>query len=298
MTATMHLSGVIPPVLTPLGTAGEVDEPALASLTARLVDAGVGGIFVLGTASEGPSLTDGEQRAAVRTVVSAVGGRVPVLAGVLESSTRRVLALVDRVAEDGADAVVVATPYYFDADEAQQLAHFRAVADGSPVPVVLYDVPPRTHNPVDPSTFEACIDHHRVVAIKESAGDLALFDRVLDLKKVRPDLAVFQGIETDAARSLRGGADGLVPALANLVPDLFVSLVSAAGRDDGAELDGLQRRIDLIGGLYDLGPRLACLKQAVAELGFGSGATSHVGWALPDDTKEAIRAHLRRHELI
>ena len=297
MIGSVQLGGVIPPIVTPLATDGSIDGAALAALADRLIVAGVGGLFALGTAGEGPWLTFDERRRATSIIVDAVAGRVPVLVGAIETSTRRVRDEIEQAAGSGADAVVVTSPFYFDADAAQQRAHFADAIEHASVPVVLYDVPSRTRNPVEADTIGPLIESPRVIGVKESAGDFDVFDGVLDLKGRRADLAVLQGIESQASASMARGADGLVPALANAIPSVFVDLVRAAELGDTDATERQQRVADGVGELYEFGPRLACLKYAVACLGFGTGATCHDGWTLPDTTKEAIRRHLDEHDV-
>jgi dihydrodipicolinate synthase/N-acetylneuraminate lyase len=209
----------------------------------------------------------------VTTTVRAVDGRVPVLAGVLEPSTNRALEAAAAAEAGGAVAVVVTSPYYFSVDPSAQLRHVETIAATTTLPLVLYNIPSMTHNPLDPETIRRLIEIETVVGIKDSAGDWAAFERILALRTIRPDFRVLQGAERQAAQSLLAGADGLVPGLGNLMPNLFAHLFTVARTDGQAEAPALQERIDALWQLHTHGFWLACLKYAASLLGFGSGET-------------------------
>ena len=269
----MRLKGVIPPVITPLNTERQLDFAALARLCDAVITAGASGIFVLGSSGEGPWLTPREQQAVIGAAVGAAAKRVPVLAGILEPSTPRSLEALQWAQDAGADLVVATTPYYFVAEDAVQLRHFEAIIQASKVPVMLYNIPQMTHNPLRPATVRTLLTSSSVAGIKDSAGDLPTFLSFLELKTLHPDFAVFQGAERQAAAALRAGADGLVPGLGNLVPELFVAMLREAGSDNHQESERIQAQINQLWTLHQQGYFLECLKYALSLLGFGAGTT-------------------------
>ncbi len=293
-----YLSGVIPPVITPLAPAGDVDVDALQLLTKNLVAAGVSGVFVLGTAGEGPMLTGSQRRLAVEAVVAEAGGQVPVLVGVLEPSTRKVLEEIEWIGESGADAIVVTVPYYFECGAPQQIPHFERVIDASGIPVVLYNVPTRTGNALEPTTVAELVQQEGVIAVKDSSGNLEWFGDLVGLRPQHPGLGVLQGIEAHAAVSLMNGGTGLVPSLANLTPHPFVAMFEASQGNERELVEKLQAEVDQVARILDHGPRLACLKFAIALLGYGTGAVCHDGWELSPRSKEAIRGALEANGMI
>ena len=137
--------GIIPPLLTPRTADGEIDRAGLAALVDHLVAGGVHGIFVLGSSGEVPYLTNAERDLVLSAAIEAAAGRVPVLVGVSEQTTTRVLEEADRLLAIGGDAVVVTTPFYALSDAAEVERHLRAIAAHVSVPVFAYDVPVRTH---------------------------------------------------------------------------------------------------------------------------------------------------------
>lgn len=265
--------GVVPPVVTPLTDDGRIDYDALERLVGTMIDAGVAGVFVLGSSGEGPWFPLGEQARIVRTAVSAAAGRIPVLAGVLEPSTERVLEAIERAASEGADAVVATSPYYFSCEGVALVRHVERILDRSSLPVVLYNIPQMTHNPLGAITVEEVLTAERLVGIKDSSGDPDALTALLSLKDQRPDFQVLQGAERAALTGLRAGADGVVPGLSNLAPGTFVRLVAAVATGERTEAEALQARIDALWTLHAQGPWLACLKFAVSVAGFGSGRT-------------------------
>ncbi|MBK3580021.1 dihydrodipicolinate synthase family protein, partial [Streptomyces sp. MBT65] len=145
MTLPAPLTGVVPPVCTPLTPDREVDVRSLLRLVDHLVEAGVHGLFLLGSTSEAAYLTDRQRRYVVEAVVAHVGGQLPVLAGAIDMTTPRVLDHVAAVTDAGADAVVVTAPFYTRTHPAEIARHYRLIAAASSVPVVAYDLPASVH---------------------------------------------------------------------------------------------------------------------------------------------------------
>jgi len=283
------LGGVVTPLITPLRDGGAVDEQALGRLASLLLDAGVAGLFVLGSSGEGPWLTPAERACVIRVAVAAAAGRVPVLVGVLEPSAARVVEAVEQAAEFGADAAVVTTPYYFEADDDAQHDHFAAVAARSALPLIVYNIPKMTHNVVAPSTVRRLLVSANVIGIKDSAGAAEAFAGFLALKAERPDFRVFQGAERQSARALREGADGLVPGLSNVAPELFVQLSARVSEGAHEAAERLQDDVAALWELHTHGFWLECLKFAVSVLGIGNGAAYGRTPRLDDGAKRAIR---------
>ncbi len=265
MSDTLELKGVIPPIITPLDASGAVDEDAVARLIDFQLHSGVSGIFIMGSSGEGPWLDSAQREALLRASVRAIDGRAPLLAGVLEPVASRVIERLPQLQDMGADAAVVATPYYFQADEAVQRAHFDAIAAATPLPLVLYNIPQMTHNPLTPATVRHAMQHETVVGIKDSGGDWQVFSDLLALHEQRPDFQVLQGAEHQSARAMRAGADGLVPGIANLIPAPFCRLV-------GDPLDEAMQQLAIdLGAMREHGHFMSTLKYAMSLCGFGSG---------------------------
>ncbi|MDT0471105.1 dihydrodipicolinate synthase family protein [Streptomyces sp. DSM 41014] len=256
MTLPAPLTGVVPPVCTPLTPDGEVDPPSLRRLVDHLVGAGVSALFVLGSSSEAAFLRDRQRRQVVETVTAHVGGGLPVLAGAIDMTTPRVLDHIAAVTEAGADAVVVTAPFYTRTHPAETARHFRLAAAASPVPVIAYDIPSAVHTALDPDLVLELAAEGVLAGLKDSSGDLAGFRRVVTGARGRADLTGFTALTgsellVDCALAL--GADGAVPGLANVDPHGYVRLdrLSRAGDLAGARAE--QERLAALFGLVGVG---------------------------------------------
>ncbi|GGW38251.1 dihydrodipicolinate synthase family protein [Streptomyces lucensis JCM 4490] len=224
MTFPSPLTGVVPPVCTPLTPEREVDVRSLLRLTGHLVEAGVHGLFLLGSTSEAAFLTDRQRRQVVEAVTAHVGGQLPVLAGAIDMTTPRVLDHVASVTAAGAQAVVVTAPFYARTHRAEIVHHYRRIAAASPVPVVAYDIPVAVHTKLPADLVLGLAGDGVLAGVKDSSGDLAAFRELVTGARSHPGFSTLTGSEliTDAALAL--GADGAVPGLANVDPHGYVRL--------------------------------------------------------------------------
>ncbi|MEU6142628.1 dihydrodipicolinate synthase family protein [Streptomyces sp. NPDC047081] len=224
MTFPSPLTGVVPPVCTPLTPDREVDVPSLLRLVDHLVDGGVHALFVLGSSSEAAYLRDRQRRLVVESVVSHVGGQLPVLAGAIDMTTPRVLDHVESVTAAGADAVVVTAPFYTRTHPAEIARHFRLLAAASPVPVIAYDIPVAVHTKLPADLVLELAADGTLAGLKDSSGDLAGFRDVVTGARGLPRFSVLTGSELVVDSALALGADGAVPGLANVDPHGYVRL--------------------------------------------------------------------------
>jgi 4-hydroxy-tetrahydrodipicolinate synthase len=295
---TEALGGVVPPLVSPLDAAGAVDVEACRRLVEHVVAAGVSGLFLLGGCGEGAWLTAGQRSAVIRACVDAAAGRVPVLAGVMLPGTAGAADAARRAAEDGADALVAGSPYYFEVDGDAQRRHVEALLSATALPLLLYNIPQCTHHRLAPDTVAALARDGRVLGIKDSAGDFPVFRRYLAIARARPGFRVLQGHEALAATSLLMGGDGLVPGLANVAPALLVGLREAARAGDVARCGRLQDAVDDLAALHEQGHWLPALKAAVALVGIGSGQPAPPLRPADEAHRQAIAAALERHGLL
>ena len=165
-----NLAGVIPPLITPLARAGHVDSTAIGALARSVLEGGCSGLFVAGGCGQGPWLTAAQRGEAVRAVVGAAAGAVPVLAGVMLPASGPTCEAARQAEAEGADAVVVATPYYFGTDGDDQRRHVEAVLGAVDLPVLLYNIPQCTGYVWLPQTVAALAREPRVLGVKDSSG--------------------------------------------------------------------------------------------------------------------------------
>jgi 4-hydroxy-tetrahydrodipicolinate synthase len=200
-----------------------------------------------------------------------------------------------QAAGEGADGVVVGSPYYFDVDGGAQRRHIETVIQAAERPALLYNIPQCTHQVLAPGTVDALARDSRVLGIKDSAGDFVAFQAFLAVKGARADFRVLQGHEHLAAASLRLGGDGLVPGLANVVPALFVELRLAASRGDAAACMRIQAAIADLCAIHEVGHWLASLKTACALVGIGAGLPAPPLVPSTDAERREIATALGRH---
>lgn len=256
MTMPTPLTGVIPPVCTPLTPDREVDTPSLIRLVDHLVSGGVDGLFVLGSSSEAAYLTDGQRKTVVDTVVGHVGGQLPVLAGAIDMTTPRVLDHVRAVTAAGADGVVVTAPFYTRTHPAEMARHFRLVAAGSPVPVFAYDLPVSVHSKLPAELVLELAAEGVLAGLKDSSGDEGNFRDVVLGARGRgdaPAFSVLTGSETTVDAALAMGADGVVPGLGNVDPEGYARLYRYCREGDLVRARAEQERLCGLFGMVRVG---------------------------------------------
>ncbi|MFC4035351.1 dihydrodipicolinate synthase family protein [Streptomyces polygonati] len=246
--------GVVPPLCTPLTEDGEVDTRSLERLTAFQLDAGVHGLFVGGSTGETAQLTDGDRDIALRTVIATAAGQVPVLAGAIDTGTRRVLEHARRARALGAAAVVVTAPFYVNVGAAEVRAHYELLHAAVDLPLVAYDIPSNVGYKLPPDLVTDLARRGVIVAIKDSSGDLAGFQRVLD-GAAAGGLDCLTGSETLADLAMARGADGIVPGLGNVDPHGYVRLYEAARAGDFTTALAEQRRLTALFAIVDIADR-------------------------------------------
>ncbi|MFJ8110302.1 dihydrodipicolinate synthase family protein [Streptomyces sp. NPDC096132] len=247
------LTGVVPPVCTPLTADREVDVPSLLRLVDHLVAGGVDGLFVLGSTSEVAYLTDRQRLLVTETVAGHVAGRLPVLAGAIDMSTPRVLDHVAAVTAAGADAVVVTAPFYARTHPAEIARHYRLVAARSTVPVIAYDIPVAVHTKLPaPLLLELAADGV-LAGLKDSSGDLAGFREVVTGARALPGFSVLTGSELLVDAALALGAHGVVPGLGNVDPHGYVRLHRLFRAGDLAAARAEQERLCTLFGMVTVG---------------------------------------------
>ncbi len=252
-----RLAGVIPPVITPLTDDRDLDEASLERVIERLIRAGVHGVFALGTTGEGVFCTDAMRRRVISAVVRVVGGRVPVLAGVIDTQTARVVEHIEVAARLGADGVVATAPFYAFTPPPQVERHFEILGERSPVPVYAYDMPVSVHTKLDPDMLVRLGRAGAIAGVKDTSGDDASFRRLalLNADAGRP-LTLLTGHEAVVDGAYLSGADGVVPGLGNLDPAGFVRMHAAARAGDWEALREEQNRLVRLREIF-LVPRVA-----------------------------------------
>ncbi|MGR6579890.1 dihydrodipicolinate synthase family protein [Rhodococcus qingshengii] len=242
-TETTTFSGIVPPIVTPLTLEGEVDTASLERLLSLQIEAGVDGLFVLGSSGEVGYLTDAQRAQVVQTAIGHVGGQVPVLVGVNDMTTNRVIAVAEQAREAGADAIVATAPFYAITDAAETATHFRSIHAAVDLPLFAYDVPVRVHSKLSPAMLVELGREGVIAGVKDSSGDDVSFRMLLRQSAGLENFAVFTGHEVVVDGCLLMGASGAVPGLANVDPHGYVRLWRAAQAGDWAAAKAEQDRL-------------------------------------------------------
>jgi 4-hydroxy-tetrahydrodipicolinate synthase len=234
------LGRLLTAMVTPFDVNGALDLAAAAELADYLVtEQANDGLVINGTTGEAPTTSDAEKADLVRAVVDAVDGRALVVAGVGTFETTHTIQLADQAAKAGADALLVVTPYYSKPPQSGLLTHFRAIADASELPVVLYDIPGRTGTAIEPKTMIALAAHERVVAVKDAKGDLTASGRVM----AETDLAFYSGDDAITLPLLSIGAVGVIGTSTHFSGAGTKAMIEAYERGDVAEARRLHRAL-------------------------------------------------------
>jgi 4-hydroxy-tetrahydrodipicolinate synthase len=216
-------------MVTPFTEDGSIDLAGAQELAAHLVDRDAhDGLVVAGTTGESPTTTDAEQRAVLEAVLDAVGDRATVVAGVGTNDTAHSIEKAREAERLGAHGLMVVTPYYNKPPQAGLLRHFTAVADSTDLPVMLYDIPPRTVVPIEVETLVRAAEHPRIVAVKDAKSDLGAVAWTL----ARTDLAYYSGEDMLNLPLLAIGAVGVVSVAGHLVGPRLAELVAAVESGD------------------------------------------------------------------
>jgi 4-hydroxy-tetrahydrodipicolinate synthase len=290
----MSLSGIVPPLATPLTDDERLDEAGLRRLVDYVLKGGVGALFVMGSTGEFACLPADTRRRAIEVVVEQTAGRVPVLAGCSDAATAMSVARARDAQAVGADALVATLPYYFKPSPAEMVVHMRAIAEATDLPLILYNIPSTTKGFLAADTVVELSDHPKIIGVKDSSEDFNNFQKLLAAFRDRPDFRVFQGSEAQAGVSLLWGANGAVLGIANLLPELCVALYNAARAGNIAETIRLQRDISFADRIrfHPGSSPLGGLKAGLELVGVcGPRLTSPIP-LVTDSARQAIRADL------
>ncbi|HKU11099.1 MAG TPA: dihydrodipicolinate synthase family protein [Sinomonas sp.] len=291
-------AGALVALATPTMPSGEPDLESLDRLVEHVVAGGVAGISPCGSTGEGARLTARQRRDVTARVIDRAAG-LPVIAGVPVSAVPDAEAELRGLHELGARAGLVAPPAYFPMTEAEVEGFYRRLADSSPVPLVLYNIPAFTRVPVPAQTVGRLANHPNVVGLKDSSRDLEyLHAAVGAVRDAGPqDFRIYTGTDTMLVASTLAGADGSIAASANLVPELAVQILSLVSNDLPGAIE-LQRRLAGIVASCRRGTPPSGWKAALSLLGLGGPTPVPPALPLPDDAIDQLRRELLEAVLV
>lgn len=281
---------VLTAMVTPFHEDGSLDLAGAAALATHLVDAGCDGLVVSGTTGESPTTTDVEKERLVRAVVEAVGDRAHVVAGVGTYDTHHTVELAGQAEKAGAHGLLVVTPYYSKPTQEGLVQHFRAAADATALPVMLYDIPPRSIVPIAPDTLARLAEHERIVAVKDAKGDVFAASQTM----ARTGLAYYSGEDALNLPLLAVGAVGMVSVVGHVAAAEYAAMVRAVDAGDlPAALQIHRRLIPAVRGIMMRAPGAVMAKAAVHLAGVIGGRTMRLPLlAATDDEVVTLGADL------
>lgn len=276
-------------MITPFTPSGELDVPGTAALARHLVDhQGVEGLVVNGTTGESPTTTDAEKTQIVETVLDAVGDRAHVIAGASTYDTRHSVHLAENAAKAGAHGLLLVTPYYSKPTQAGVAAHFETIADATELPVMLYDIPPRSVVGIAEDTFARLAAHERIIAVKDATGDLVKAQRV----RAATGLAFYCGVDELNLAAYATGQIGVVSVTAHLLGRHINAMFDAYDRGDTAQAQAISDAILPATDAIFRGPGVIAVKSGLASQGLPSGAPRLPLLPAEPDLAELIAARI------
>ncbi|HRW19557.1 MAG TPA: dihydrodipicolinate synthase family protein [Dermatophilaceae bacterium] len=305
--ATTGLTGVVPPLITPLTVDGDLDVRSLERLVGHLLDGGVHGLFALGSTSEVAFFEDRMRDEVLDAVTGIVAGAVPILVGVIDTQTRRVLEHVRRAEARGVAGVVATAPFYAITGPEEIRTHFRVLGERAEAPVYAYDLPQCVHSKLDAAMLVELGLEGRIAGVKDSSGDDVGFRRLIERNAdAGAGLTLLTGHETVVDGAYLAGAHGSVPGLGNVDPAGYVRLHDAAMRGDWTAVRDEQTRLSRLMAIAwapvgKVGPAagVGSFKTALALLGIiESNAMSLPMSALEGDNVAAVKAVLHEVGLV
>lgn len=270
-----EIKGIIPPILTPMNNDEEqtINHAELRNQVERLLAGGVHGLFPFGTNGEGYILSMKEKEAVLETVVDQVKGRVPVYAGTGCISTADTIRMSKRAEELGADVLSIITPSFAVASQKELYDHYVAVAKHVSIPIVLYNIPPRTGNKLLPETVaKLAKDVDVIMGAKDSSGDRDNLKAYIDLTRdLDKKFSVLAGNDGNILYCLLSGGAGGIAGRANLYPKTIASIYDKfiAGDTEGAQ--AAQDAVTNIQRVFKFGNPNTIIKKAVAVMGYPVG---------------------------
>jgi 4-hydroxy-tetrahydrodipicolinate synthase len=291
------LQGIIPPMITPLLDRDTLDVAGLERLIEHILGGGIHGLFILGTTGEAPSLSYRLRYEVIDRACKQVNGRVPVLVGITDTCFAESINTAIKARDAGAQAVVLAPPYYFPAGQAELLEYLEHLTPELPLPLFLYNMPSLTKAVIEPQTVRAAADIKGIVGLKDSSGNMVYFHQLQSLLKDHPDFALLIGREELLAESVLLGGHGGVSGGANFIPKLYVDLYNAAFSRDLPTIETLHEKVmQISSAIYNVGRHgssyLKGVKCALSCMNICSDFLAEPFHRFRSTEREVIRRHL------
>lgn len=295
---SVEIKGIIPPIVTPMNADESVNIAELRNQVERQIAGGVHGIFPFGTNGEGYILSMKEKEEILEAVIDQVKGRIPVYAGTGCISTQDTVYMSKRAEELGADVLSIITPSFAVASQKELYDHYVEVAKHVNIPIVLYNIPPRTGNKLLPETVaKLAKDVDVIMGAKDSSGDRDNLKAYIDLtKELDKDFSVLAGNDGNIFFCLQNGGKGGIAGRANLWPETVASIYNYFVAGDLEKAEPAQAEIAKIQPVFKFGNPNTIIKKAVNLLGYPVGDCRRPFNYLCDEGVEALKAVLKDTE--
>ena len=275
----LPLKGIIPPLVTPLIDDSTIDEEGLKKLIEHIISGGVHGVFLLGTTGEAPNLSYKLRKEFIEKACAFINKRIPVLVGITDTCMACSLEIAESARKNGADAVVVASPYYLPIDENEFIKYLEDLIPELPLPFLLYNMPSCTKLHMSVETVKRAKDLG-AIGIKDSSGNMDYFKSLIEELKDSPEFSIIIGTEVFLPETIMNGGHGGVVGGANFFPRLFVDLYEASLARDMEKIDELREKVIMIGKtIYDVvstsSRHIKTTKTALSALGICNDYVAH-----------------------
>ncbi|NRY60252.1 4-hydroxy-tetrahydrodipicolinate synthase [Clostridium beijerinckii] len=291
-------NGIIPALVTPLDEQGNLMESALKNVIDYTLEAGVHGVFVLGSTGEIYGLTDKQKQRVMEVTVEHVNGRVPVYAGAGEITTINTIKTA-QMAENvgGISALSVITPYFVSPSQDELVEHYTAVANSVNMPIILYGCDGRAHNSIMPETVLKLSEVENIIGIKDSSGSSERMDKYLELTKDIEDFSVLCGIDTFIYHGLCNGTKGAIASSANVAPKISVGIYNAVMNGDHEKAQEFQKKLQPLRDAYALGTFPGVIKEALRMVGVDAGVALKPVGPMSAENREKLAQVLKALEV-
>ena len=284
-----RLGTVLTAMVTPFKADGSLDTDTAARLAAHLIDSGCDGLVISGTTGESPTTTDAEKSLLLRTVLEAVGDRARIVAGLGNYDTPHSVHLAKAAAAEGAHGLLVVTPYYSRPPQSGLVAHFSAVADATDLPVILYDIPPRSVVPIEWDTMRTVARHPNIVAVKDAKGDLPGAAQIM----AETGLAYYSGDDALNLPWLAMGASGFVSVWGHVAAGALRDMLSAFNSGDLATARKIAVTLAVLDHAQSRLGGVTMSKEGLRLLGFDAGIPRLPQMPATTDQIDALAADMR-----
>ena len=293
---TPIFTGTCTALITPFRPSGSIDYDAFARQIDRQIEAGIDAVCVCGTTGESSALTVQEHIHLVDTCVRCVAGRCKVLAGSGSNDTAAALYLSQHAQDSGADALLLVTPYYNKTTQTGLIHHYEHIAEGTNLPILLYNVPSRTGLSFTAETYAVLSKHPRINGIKEASGNFSLLADTLAL--CGDEMNVWSGNDDHAVAMMALGGKGLISVVSNLIPEPMVQMTHSFLQGDWEKARNLQLSTTPLTRALFSQVNPVPIKAAMKDAGLDSGALRLPLYEMDPEPLEALRSIVKRYNFI